>query len=162
MSSNSQAGQHAQRKINPCRANVAHQINLCPANVVHLQMTRPDSSLDFQVKSSNPCKLFPRRLTGVRASEAGGLPARLFHDVYHASYKDSKLIERLSCVVPRLITGIKTDVHLGYFCLWARHHTVEHDPFIRSELVSRIQLSDLTCCKFGHLTLRNLAPTKTS
>ena len=31
------------------------------------------------------------------------------------------------------------------------YHTVEYDPFIKSQLASRNQLSDLMWCKFGHV-----------
>ena len=37
---------------------------------------------------------------------------------------------------------------------FARSHTVEYDPFIKSQLASRNQIEGLMRCKFGHVTSR--------
>ena len=38
------------------------------------------------------------------------------------------------------------------------HHTVEHDPFIKSQLASRNWLQGLMWCKFGHVPPENGSP----
>ena len=44
----------------------------------------------------------------------------------------------------------------------SRYHTVKYDPFIKSQLVSGNQLSDLMWCNFGHATPQMLGWTKFS
>ena len=41
-------------------------------------------------------------------------------------------------------------------------HTVKFDHFIKSRLFSHNQFQGLMCCKFGHVTPRNLGSTKPS
>ena len=41
-------------------------------------------------------------------------------------------------------------------------HTVEYDPFIKSQLAARNYLYGLVWCKFGHVTPQNLESTKPS
>ena len=43
-----------------------------------------------------------------------------------------------------------------------KNHTVDYDPFIKSQLASLNQLEGVMSCKFGHMAPQILVPTKAS